>query len=196
MAPPFLFALIDLAHASGSAFGARSRCRGTALAQQPGHRDLAAASTPTAAGTTPTTKRETAGMKCELVTQRRSTSAAGAAKAGRTSPGFPARDRRSERVERARAPARDPRERARRRAASRSTRRARRSRSRRRSAAATRRNYARVQERLQPFKDAIEIHEKNIEALQRELGNLKSRVSGRLVRRPRPAGHGSGGARR
>ena len=35
------------------------------------------------------------------------------------------------------------------------------------------RNYARVQERLQPFKDTIENHEKNIQALQRELGNLK-----------------------
>lgn len=35
------------------------------------------------------------------------------------------------------------------------------------------RNYARVLERLQPFKDTIENHEKNIQALQRELGNLK-----------------------
>jgi chromosome segregation ATPase len=35
------------------------------------------------------------------------------------------------------------------------------------------RNYARVLERLQPFKDAIENHEKNIQALQRELGNVK-----------------------
>ena len=35
------------------------------------------------------------------------------------------------------------------------------------------RNYARVQERLQPFKDTIENHEKNIQALQRELGNVK-----------------------
>jgi chromosome segregation ATPase len=35
------------------------------------------------------------------------------------------------------------------------------------------RNYARVQERLQPFKDTVENHEKNIQALQRELGNLK-----------------------
>jgi hypothetical protein len=35
------------------------------------------------------------------------------------------------------------------------------------------RNYARVQERLQPFKDTIQNHEKNIQALQRELANLK-----------------------
>ena len=34
------------------------------------------------------------------------------------------------------------------------------------------RNYARVLERLQPFKDSVETHEKNIQALQRELGNL------------------------
>ena len=34
------------------------------------------------------------------------------------------------------------------------------------------RNYARVQERLQPFKDTVETHEKNIEALRRELNNL------------------------
>ena len=35
------------------------------------------------------------------------------------------------------------------------------------------RNYARVQERLQPFKDSVETHEKNIEALRRELNNLR-----------------------
>lgn len=34
------------------------------------------------------------------------------------------------------------------------------------------RNYARVLERLQPFKDAVEVHTKNIEALKRELINL------------------------
>jgi hypothetical protein len=34
------------------------------------------------------------------------------------------------------------------------------------------RNYARVLERLQPFKDRIETHEKNIEALRRELSSL------------------------
>jgi len=34
------------------------------------------------------------------------------------------------------------------------------------------RNYARVQERLQPYKDSVETHEKNIEALKRELANL------------------------
>ena len=34
-------------------------------------------------------------------------------------------------------------------------------------------NYARVEERLRPFKDNIETHEKNIEALLRELSNLR-----------------------
>ncbi|MBV8030839.1 MAG: DUF4124 domain-containing protein [Betaproteobacteria bacterium] len=34
------------------------------------------------------------------------------------------------------------------------------------------RNYARVLERLQPFKDNVELHEKNVEALRREISNL------------------------
>ena len=34
------------------------------------------------------------------------------------------------------------------------------------------RNYARVLERLQPYKDTVETHEKNVEALRRELNNL------------------------
>lgn len=34
------------------------------------------------------------------------------------------------------------------------------------------RNYARVEERLQPYKDSVETHQKNIEALRRELSNL------------------------
>ena len=34
------------------------------------------------------------------------------------------------------------------------------------------RNYARVLERLHPYKDSVETHQKNIEALQRELSNL------------------------
>lgn len=33
-------------------------------------------------------------------------------------------------------------------------------------------NYARVLERLQPYKDNVELHTKNIEALRRELANL------------------------
>ncbi len=34
------------------------------------------------------------------------------------------------------------------------------------------RNYARVLERLQPYKDSVETHQKNIQALRRELSNL------------------------
>ena len=34
------------------------------------------------------------------------------------------------------------------------------------------RNYARVLERLQPYKDRVETHEKNVEALRRELANV------------------------
>jgi hypothetical protein len=35
------------------------------------------------------------------------------------------------------------------------------------------RNYAKVLERLQPYKDSVETHEKNIEALRRELSNAR-----------------------
>jgi hypothetical protein len=34
------------------------------------------------------------------------------------------------------------------------------------------RNYARVLERLQPYKDAVDLHQKNVESLKRELNNL------------------------
>jgi hypothetical protein len=34
------------------------------------------------------------------------------------------------------------------------------------------RNYARVLERLQPYRDNVEVHQKNVEALRRELTNL------------------------
>ena len=34
------------------------------------------------------------------------------------------------------------------------------------------RNYAKVLERLQKYKDAVEVHERNIESLRRELANL------------------------
>jgi hypothetical protein len=35
------------------------------------------------------------------------------------------------------------------------------------------RNYARVQERLKPFQDAVDLHTKNIEQLRGELGRIK-----------------------
>jgi len=34
------------------------------------------------------------------------------------------------------------------------------------------RNYAKVLERLQPYRDTVEVHTKNVEALRRELSNL------------------------
>ena len=33
------------------------------------------------------------------------------------------------------------------------------------------RNYARVEERLKPYKESVESHQKNIEALRREIAN-------------------------
>jgi hypothetical protein len=35
------------------------------------------------------------------------------------------------------------------------------------------RNYQKVLDRLQPFKDKVELHQRNVEALRREIGNLK-----------------------
>ncbi len=35
------------------------------------------------------------------------------------------------------------------------------------------RNYQRVLDRLQPFKDKVALHERNLEALKKEIGNLK-----------------------
>jgi hypothetical protein len=34
-------------------------------------------------------------------------------------------------------------------------------------------NYARVLERLQPYKDSVDLHQKNIDALKRELSNIR-----------------------
>jgi multidrug resistance efflux pump len=34
-------------------------------------------------------------------------------------------------------------------------------------------NGAKVQERVQPYRDSVQLHERNIEALNREIGNLK-----------------------
>ena len=125
-------------------------------------------------------KRETAGKKCELVSRQvnvmpsqGSTQGATQSRGGRGGEGaaaFPressdqrasAKDRQREILEKELATEQDALNRARQELA---------------QAESIReggeRNYARVQERLQPLKDSVETHEKNIQALQRELGNL------------------------
>ena len=112
-------------------------------------------------------KRETAGMKCELVTTQINV----APPQARTPAGFPretprqssaARERQRDILERELASEQKSLEQARQVLAEQEAVRS-----------GDERNYARVLERLQPFKDAIQTHEKNIQALQRELGNLK-----------------------
>src|SRR5262245_62066497 len=112
-------------------------------------------------------KRETAGMKCELVTSQHITVAP---RDGRT-PNFPretpsqsvaARDRQREILMKELASEQMALEQAKQALAQQEAVRS-----------GDERNYARVLERLQPYKDTIQNHEKNIQALQRELGNLK-----------------------
>ena len=117
-------------------------------------------------------KKETVGMKCELVTSQINVAPPlSQPKAGRTSPGFPretpqqsvsARERQREILEGELAAERESLNQAKQALEAQEAVRS-----------GDERNYARVQERLQPFKDAIQNHEKNIQALQRELGNLK-----------------------
>ena len=115
-------------------------------------------------------KKETTGMKCELVSSQINVAPAQRPSAGR-SPVFPresasesasARDRQREILQRELAAEQQSLEQARQAMAQQEAVRA-----------GEERNYARVEERLQPFKDTIQNHEKNIQALQRELGNLK-----------------------
>ena len=118
-------------------------------------------------------KRDTAGKKCELVSREVNVMPSqGRSAAGRSGegPSFPresagqranAKDRQREILQQELASEQQALERARQELA---------------QAEATRggdeRNYARVLERLQPLKETVETHEKNIQALQRELGNL------------------------
>lgn len=117
-------------------------------------------------------RRETAGRKCELVSRQVNVVPAQKAPGPRTAPGkFPresdadrlaARGRQREILESELASEQQLLEKARQELGEQETVRT-----------GEERNYARVQERLQPFKDSIDLHEKNIDALRRELGNLK-----------------------
>lgn len=117
-------------------------------------------------------KRDTAGMKCELVTRQQINVAPPLAPPQtRTPAGFPretpgqsvsARERQREILEQELAAEREALAQARKALAEQETVRT-----------GDERSYARVMERLQPFKDTVQNHEKNIQALQRELGNLK-----------------------
>ncbi len=115
-------------------------------------------------------KKETAGMKCELVTSQINVAPAQRQSAGRSAV-FPresasqsasARERQREILQRELTSEQQALEQARQALAQQEAVRT-----------GEERNYARVEERLQPFKDTVQNHEKNIQALQRELGNLK-----------------------
>jgi hypothetical protein len=116
-------------------------------------------------------EKETSGMKCELVTSQINVAPPLAQPRDRGPASFPresndqstnARARQREILEQELAAERDALNRARQALAEQESVRT-----------GDERNYARVQERLQPFKDTVQNHEKNIQALQRELGNLK-----------------------
>lgn len=117
-------------------------------------------------------KRETGGMKCTLVSREVNVvpSQAPRQPSARAAPSFPresatdrsnAKERQREILEQELATERQLLERAKQElAAQEGTR------------GGDERNYARVLERLQSYKDNVETHEKNIEALRRELGNV------------------------
>jgi chromosome segregation ATPase len=111
-------------------------------------------------------KKETAGMKCELVSSQ-----INVAPAQTRTPGFPretsrqsasARERQREILQRELENEQKQLDQARQVLAEQEAQRS-----------GDERNYARVLERLQPYKATVENHEKNIQALQREIGNLK-----------------------
>jgi len=116
-------------------------------------------------------KKETAGMKCELVSSQINVAPAQRQPSAGRSPVFPresssqsasARERQREILQRELTSEQQSLEQARQALAQQEAVRT-----------GEERNYARVEERLQPFKDTVQNHEKNIQALQRELGNLK-----------------------
>ena len=115
-------------------------------------------------------KRETTGKKCELVSREVNVVPAQKARAGARPAEFPresaterasARERQREILEKELSSEQAALSKARQDLASQDAVRS-----------GDERNYARVEERLRPFKDTIETHEKNIEALRRELNNL------------------------
>jgi hypothetical protein len=115
-------------------------------------------------------KRETAGRKCELVTTQINVAPPPPAPKVQARPGFPretssdranAKGRQREILEKELAAEQSDLVRARQALAEQESVRS-----------GDERNYARVLERLQPYKDRVETHEKNIEALRRELANL------------------------
>jgi len=115
-------------------------------------------------------RRQAEKQKCELVASKINVAPAPRAPAGR-SPGFPrespsqtasARERQRQVLERELANEREMLKQAQQALAEQEAVRA-----------GDERNYARVLDRLKPYKDTVENHEKNVQALQRELGNLK-----------------------
>jgi hypothetical protein len=116
------------------------------------------------------TKRETDGMKCELVTRQINVAPPLAKPAPKQPSGFPretprdsatARERQREILQQELASEEQALSKARQALAEQEAVRS-----------GDERNYARVLERLQPYKDSVETHQKNVEALKRELTNL------------------------
>ena len=115
-------------------------------------------------------KKETAGMKCELVTSQINVAPPLSKPSARAPSGFPrettresatARERQREILQKELVAEEQALSKARQALAEQEAVRS-----------GDERNYARVLERLQPYKDSVETHQKNIEALKRELANL------------------------
>jgi hypothetical protein len=115
-------------------------------------------------------KRETAGMKCELVTSQINVAPPFSKPSAKASSSFPretardsasARERQREILQKELVAEEQALTKARQALAEQEAVRS-----------GDERNYARVLERLQPYKDSVETHQKNIEALKRELANL------------------------